>query len=371
MLTAIINTCKSFLNRIKDKIKKITKPATATLAAGAISDLPRSKSDLIVENAILRQQLIVLKRSVKRPKFTPGDRVRLTFLARLTGFWQSALHIVQPETLLRWHRDLFRRYWKRKSKPKNRKPRIPQETIDLIKQMAIENPRWGAKKIHGELLKLGIKVHKRTIKRYMRQVRKRNSGQNWATFLRNHAQDIWACDFMVVHNILFKPLYIFVIIHHQTRRIIHTAVTTNPTDEWTTQQLREATPWDQKPKYLIRDNDGKYGAKFKDLLDSSDIEDKNTPPHAPRANALCERFIGTLRRDCLDHFLILHQHQLRRVLNEFVTYYNRSRPHQGIDQYIPAMFSQPRPPLANKPKGKVIATPALNGLHHSYAYAVH
>ena len=165
MLTAIINTCKNFLNRIKDKIKNITKPATATLVAGAISDLPRSKSDLIVENAILRQQLIVLKRSVKRPKLTAGDRVRLTFLARLTNFWQSAFHIVQPETVLRWHRDLFRRYWKRKSKPKNRKPRIPQETIDLIKQMALENRRWGAKKIRGELLKLGIKVHKRTIKR--------------------------------------------------------------------------------------------------------------------------------------------------------------------------------------------------------------
>jgi len=371
MLTAIINTCKNFLNRIKDKIKNITKPATATLVAGAISDLPRSKSDLIVENAILRQQLIVLKRSVKRPKLTPGDRVRMTFLARLTTFWQSALHIVQPETVLRWHRDLFRRYWKRKSKPKGRKPRIPQETIDLIKQMALENRRWGAKKIRGELLKLGIKVHKRTIKRYMRQVRKRNSGQNWATFLRNHAKDMWACDFTVVHTLFFKPIYIFIIMHHQTRRIVHAAVTTNPTDEWTTQQLREATPWDQKPKYLIRDNDGKYGDKFKDLLHCSGIEDKNTPPEAPRANSLCERLIGTLRRECLDHLLILNQQQLRRILNEFVTYYNQSRPHQGIDQHIPTRFSQPQPKLTNKLKGRVIATPVLNGLHHSYAYAVH
>ena len=371
MLTAIINSCKSFLNRIKDKIKKITKPTTATLAAGAASDMTRSRQDLIIENAILRQQLIVLKRSVKRPKFTDGDRVRLTFLARLTNTWQSALHILQPETLLRWHRDLFRRYWKRKSKPKSRKPRIPLETIKLIKQMAIENPRWGAKKIRGELLKLGIKVHKRTIKRYMRQVRKRNSGQNWATFLRNHSQDIWASDFTVVHTLFFKPIYIFIIMHHQTRRIVHAAVTTHPTDEWTTQQLREATPWDQKPKYLIRDNDGKYGDKFKDLLRSSGIEDKNTPPDAPRANSLCERLIGTLRRECLDHLLIINQQQLRRILNEFVTYYNQSRPHQGIDQHIPARFSEPRPQMTNKPKGKVIATPVLNGLHHSYGYAVH
>ena len=175
MLTAIINTCKIFLNRIKDKIKKITKPATVSLAAGAVSDLPRSKSDLIVENAMLRQQLIVLKRSVKRPKLTNGDRVRLSFLARLTDSWQSALHIVQPETLLRWHRDLFRRYWRRKSKAKSNKPRIPQETIDLIRQMAQENPLWKAKKIQGELLKLGIKLHKHTIRKYMKQVRRRSS----------------------------------------------------------------------------------------------------------------------------------------------------------------------------------------------------
>jgi putative transposase len=200
-------------------------------------------------------------------------------------------------------------------------------------------------------------------------VRKRNSGQNWATFLRNHAQDIWACDFTVVHTLLFKPLYIFIIIHHQTRRIIHVAVTTNPTDEWTTQRLREATPWGQKPKYLIRDNDGKYGAKFKALLDSSGIEDMNTPPHAPRANAICERFIGTLKREALDNMLFVHQHQLRRVVKEFVDYYNRSRPHQGIDQRIPNGFSEPRPSLSNKPKGPITATPVLNGLHHHYAYA--
>lgn len=369
MFTALINACKSFINRVKEQLKKITKPTTASLAAGALSDLPRSKSDLMVENAILRQQLIVLKRSVKRPKFTEGDRVRLTLLARLTGFWHSALHIVQPETILRWHRDLFRRYWKLKSRPKNRKPRIPQETVDLIKQMATENRRWGAKKIQGELLKLDISVHKRTIQRYLRQVRKRNSGQNWATFLRNHAQDIWACDFTVVHTLLFKPLYIFVIIHHQTRRIIHAAVTTNPSDEWTTQQLREATPWGQKPKYLIRDNDGKYGTKFRDLLQHSGIEDKNTPPRAPRANAICERFIGTLKREALDNMLFVHQHQLRRVVREFVDYYNRSRPHQEIDQHLPNRFDEPRLSLSNKPKGPIAAVPILNGLHHHYAYA--
>ena len=143
----------------------------------------------------------------------------------------------------------------------------------------------------------------------------------------------------------------------------------HPTDAWTTQQLREATPWGQKPKYLIRDNDGKYGAKFKEFLDNSGIEDKNTPPHAPRANAICERFMGSLKREGLDNFLFLHQYQLRRVVNEFVAYYNRSRPHQGIDQYSPTRFNEPRPQLSNKPMGPVMATPVLNGLHHHYAYA--
>ena len=237
MFNVIINACKSFFNRVKAQLKKLTKPATATLAAGVASDMTRSRQDLIFETAILRQQLIVLKRSVKRPKFTSGDRARLSFLARLTGFWHSALHIVQPETLLRWHRDLFRWYWRRKSKPRDSKPRIPQETIDLIKQMARENPLWKAKKIQGELLKLGIKLHKHTIRKYMKQVRRRTN-QNWKTFLKNHAKEVWACDFTVIHTLFFKPLYVLVFMKHETREVVHTAITDHPTDEWTAQQLR-------------------------------------------------------------------------------------------------------------------------------------
>ncbi|MCP4429224.1 MAG: hypothetical protein GY803_32475 [Chloroflexi bacterium] len=206
MFSSIWNACKSIFKHVKNTVKQWTKPTTATLAVGAVQDLSRSKSDLVVENAILRQQLIVLKRSVKRPNFTSGDRTRLTLLARLTKFWQSALHIIQPDTVLRWHRDMFRRYWKKKSTPNSREPRIPRETIAIIKQMAMENPKWGAKKIHGELLKLEIVVDKRTIKKYMKQVRKKPGGQNWRTFLKNHAHEIWACDFTVIHSLFFKPL---------------------------------------------------------------------------------------------------------------------------------------------------------------------
>ena len=247
MLSFIWNTCNKMFNRVQEIVKQWTKPTTVVLIADAVTDMTRSRQDLMAENAILRQQLIVLNRSVKRPQFTEGDRVRLTLLARLTGFWQSALHIVQPETVLRWHRDLFRRYWKLKSESKGRKPRIPQETIDLIKQMAIENPRWGAKMICGELLKLGISVHKRTVQRHMRKVRKRNSGQNWATFLRNHAQDIWACDFTVVHDLLFRPLYIFIIIELKRRRIVHAAVTRNPTNAWVAQHCGKRPHGERDP----------------------------------------------------------------------------------------------------------------------------
>ena len=222
MFSSIWNVCKSIFNRVKDTFKKWTRPATVTLAVGAVSDMTRNRQDLLVENAILRQQLIVLKRSVKRPQFTTGDRTRLTLLARLINLWQSDLHIVQPDTILRWHRDMFRRYWKKKSMPKSREPRIPRETIALIKQMARENPRWGIKKIHGELLKLEIVVDKRTIRKYIKQVRKKQGGQNWRTFLTNHTHEIWACDFTTIHTLFFKPLYVFVIMEHGSRKIVHT-----------------------------------------------------------------------------------------------------------------------------------------------------
>jgi transposase InsO family protein len=368
MLSAIVNACKSFFHQIKTAIKQFSKPETAVLATGAASDVTRSRKDLIAENAILRQQLIVLKRQVKRPKFTNGDRLRLVFLSRLNKFWDSALYLVQPQTVLRWHRNLFRRYWKRKSRPKNRKPRIPQETIDLIKEMAENNWLWGAEKLQGELLKLGIKVSKRTIQKYMKKVRKRSS-QNWRTFLKNHAHEIWACDFTTVTSLFFKPIYIFVIMELKSRRIVHTAITLSPTDEWTAQQLREATPWDNRPKYLIRDNDNKFGKKFSAVAKSSGIEELKTPFQAPKANAHCERLIGTMKRECLDHFLILNQYQLKRIVTAFAGYYNQHRPHQGIKQRIPAKLSQPRSQLSNQVKGKVIATPMLNGLHLSYAYA--
>jgi putative transposase len=212
------------------------------------------------------------------------------------------------------------------------------------------------------MLKLGIRVSKRTIQKYMPKVR-RKSSQTWATFLKNHAGDIWASDFTVVHDLLFRPLYIFVVMELQTRRIVHTAVTRSPTDDWTAQQLREATPWGKSPKYLVRDRDNKYGPLFLNVARSTGIQVLKTPVRAPKANAVCERFIGSLKRECLDHMLILHCYQLHRIVQAYVDYYNHSRPHQGIGQRVPARFPRTYPPSS----GQIIATPVLGGLHHAYS----
>jgi putative transposase len=288
-------------------------------------------------------------------------------LARLTEFWQQALHIVQPDTLLRWHRNLFRRYWWCKSKPGKRDPRISPDTIELIKQMARENRLWGAERIRGELLKLGVKVSKRTIQKYMLKERNNQPVQTWSTFLKNHFRDIWACDFTVVNDLLFRSLYVFVIMELHTRRIVHAAVTRSPTDEWVAQQLREATPWGEGPKYLIRDRDSKYGKQFAAVTDG--IKILKTPVRAPRTNSYCERLIGSLRRECLDHMLILDRLQLDRIVQEYLDYYNHSRPHQGIGQQIPESLAKDNPWPTRKSGGKIASSPVLSGLHHSYARA--
>jgi putative transposase len=367
MIQALVRSLKRFVSRVKQHVKQWSKPAIASIAVGSLSDLKRSRRDLIIENAMLRQQLIVLNRQVKRPQLTQGDRLRLVLLARLTEFWQQALHIVQPDTLLRWHRNLFRCYWWCKSKPGKRDPRISPDTIELIKQMARENRLWGAERIRGELLKLGVKVSKRTIQKYMLKERNNQPVQTWSTFLKNHFRNMWACDFTVVNDLLFRSLYVFVIMELHTRRIVHAAVTRSPTDEWVAQQLREATPWGEGPKYLIRDRDSKYGKQFAAVTDG--IKILKTPVRAPRTNSFCERLIGSLRRECLDHMLILDRHQLDRIVQEYLDYYNHSRPHQGIGQQIPESLAKDNPWPTRKSGGKIASSPVLSGLHHNYARA--
>jgi len=342
-----------------------TKPDTTSLLLGTLIDLSRSKSELVAEIALLRQQLIILRRQVKRPVCTKMDRMLLVLLARMVRTWKQALFLVQPETLLRWHRQGFKLDWKYKSRAMSATPKISAETVALIQEMARDNRLWGAERIRGELLKLGIRVCKRTIQKYMRHARTpRQRGQNWATFLHNHTKDTWACDFLQVTDLFFRSLFAFFIIDIHTRQVIHVGVTRSPTDAWTAQQLREATPFGRSPKYLIRDRDDKFGSCFARVAATSGIKILKTPYYAPRANAICERFLGSVRRECLDHLFILQEKQLQRVLGAYVQYFNRARPHQGITQQIPERFGDSVPPDRNG--GKILCLPVLGALHHDY-----
>jgi len=353
---------------LQERVLRWIKPLTASLVLGTFADLTRGKAELLAENALLRQQLIILRRQVKRPVCRKTDRLLLVLLARMVQTWKQALFLIQPETLLRWHRELFRVFWKHKSKVPSRKPRLSLETISLIQEMAANNRLWGAERIRGELLKLDIHVSKRTIQKYMKQVRPKNArGQMWKTFLRNHAAGVWACDFLQVTDLFFRPLFAFFIIELQSRKVIHVNVTRSPTDPWVAQQLREATPYGQTPTYLIRDNDRKFGQHFARVAATSNIKVLRTPYRTPRANGVCERFLGSVRRECLDHFLIFHEKQLHRLLNAYTVYFNQARPHQGLGQRIPV----PSVPSASlpKPPNQVIAVPVLGGLHHDYRRA--
>ncbi len=235
----------------------------------------------------------------------------------------------------------------------------------MIKEMARDNRLWGADRIRSELLKLGIHVCKRTIQKYMRHMRTPGSrGQSWATFLRTHAGEIWAGDFLHVTDLCFRSLFAFFLIELQSRKVIHVGVTRSPIDAWTAQQLREATPYGQTPKYLIRDHDGKFGPCFARVAETRGIKILTTPYHAPQANAICERFLGSARRECLDHVLTLHEKQLHRVMKAYVAYFNGARPHQGIQQQVPEREVASGAP--DQLGDRIISVPVLGGLHHEY-----
>jgi putative transposase len=356
----------SLCQAVKHYLRQWTKPDNHSPALNVATDLTRTKSELMLENALLRQQLIVLERQVKRPTLTWRDRALFVLLASKLRMWKEALVIVQPDTLLRWHRELFRRLWRRKSKPQQKRGRPPltDEVVALIKRIAKENLSWGAERIRGELLKLGLGVSKSTIQKYMRDVRESLlPKQNWLTFLRNHASQIWACDFLQTYDVLFRTVFVFVIVELGSRRVVHFGVARNPTDRWVAQQLREATPYGEGPRCLIRDNDDKYGASFGRVAVGTGIEVLKTPYRAPKANAICERFLGSLRRECLDHFLILGEWHLYRLVKEYKEYFNHARPHQGIEQRIPCRPERLGTPPAN---GKLTSRPVLGGLHHDY-----
>ena len=351
---------------IERKVRDWTRPERAApLPLGLMADLTRSKRELLAENALLRQQLIVARRQFNRPKLTPRDRLRLLLLARLAKYWRDTILLVKPDTVLRWHRAGFRLLWRRKARAASNTPRLSRHVVTLITRLSQENRLWGAERIRGELLKLAIRVSKRTIQKHMRPARgPRPSGQRWATFLHNHSRQIWACDFLQTYSVLFRPIFAFFIVALESREVVWFNVTRSPCAAWVAQQLRNATPWGAGPRFLIRDNDDKFGPMFDRVADTTGITVLHTPVQAPRANAVCERFVGSVRRECLDHLLILGERRFHSVLTEYVNYANYARPHQGLEQRIPSGVNHPC-----SAHGRVVGFPVLGGLHHDYRRA--
>jgi transposase InsO family protein len=326
----------------------------------AVSASPfKSKIRLEAENAVLRHQLIVLRRRVRgRVQPTDSDRWFLVQMYRWFPSILTVVTIVKPETLVRWHRAGFRRHWRWKSNSRGGRPRIESELRTLIRQMSTENQLWGAPRIHGELLKLGFSVAQSTVAKYM--VKRRGPpSQGWKTFLRNHAPDIAAMDLFVVPTIGFKLLYGFVIVRIDRRDLVWINVTSNPTAEWIARQITEAFPWDGAPRYMIRDRDRIYGAVVTRRLRAMGIRDKPIVPASPWQNGFAERLIGSIRRECLDHAIICGEAHLRRVLKSYADYYNRFRTHRSLNKDAPVSRSVQR-------TGVIRSGAILGGLHHHY-----
>jgi transposase InsO family protein len=299
-------------------------------------------------------------RKTKRPKLTKADRAFWVVLSRLWSDWQSALVLVKPETVIRWHRKGFKLYWTWKSRNRGGRPPIDAAIRRLIRRMARENATWGAPRIHGELLMLGFEVAEATVSRYMPRRRKPPS-QTWRAFLQNHMKDLVSIDFFVVPTATFRVLYVFLVLEHQRRRIVYFNVTEGPSARWTGQQLVNAFPYDSAPRYLIRDRDKIYGADFVRRVRAMEIEQVLTAPQSPWQNPYCERVIGTVRRDCLDHVIVLGEQHLRRILRKYLEYYHGSRTHLALGKDTP--LPRERESIDG---GKVVALPMVGGLHHRY-----
>ncbi len=322
-----------------------------------------NRSTIAAENLVLRHQLGVLQRSVKRPRLRQRDRIFWVWLSRLWAEWRSSLIIVTPETVIRWHRDGFRLYWRWKSRKKPGRPKIDAEIRSLIRRMSRENVTWGSPRIQSELALLGYTVDQSTVAKYMYRHRKPPS-QTWRTFLENHMGDIAAVDFFVVPTVRFRLLYCFVVLRHDRRRVVHFNVSAHPTARWTGQQIVEAFPYDEAPRFLLRDRDGIYGVDFRERIMHMGVEEVVTAPRSPWQNPYVERLIGSIRRECIDHIIVLNETHLRRILRSYLAYYHESRTHLSLERNAPV----PRR-VEHPSEGKVIAIPQVGGLHHRYKRA--
>jgi len=298
---------------------------------------------------------------VKRPQLAPPDRLLWVWLCAVWSGWRSALLIVKPNTVIAWHRRSFRLFWTwkvRRGQPG--RPAVPKHVRELIRRLSRENPLWGAPRIHGELLKLGIDVGETSVGKYLVRHRKPPS-QTWRTFLENHVKTMVSVDFFTVPTISFRVLYVFLVLAHDRRRVVHFNVTTHPTAEWTARQLREAFPFDQIPRYLLRDRDGIFGSEFRRDVKAMGIKEVLSTPRSPWERAFVERVIGTIRRECLDHVIVFNQASLYRHVKSFLAYYHESRTHLSLAKDSP----EPRP-VHSAECGAVVAIPQVGGLHHRY-----
>ena len=315
---------------------------------------------LKLEVIFLTKQLEIYQRTDPKLKIKKTDRMFFILIMNLLSNWKERIFIVKPNTIIKWHREGFRIYWKWKSKPKGGRPKLSREVINLIKQMANDNPSWGASRIHGELLKLGFDVSESIVQRYIPKRKKRRDGQNWKTFLKNHSKEIISIDFLTVPTVNFKLLHVLVVLEHHRRKLLFFNVTRNPTAEWSLQQIRNMLmDYNIQPKYLIRDRDMKYGTMFGDKKNRFGVDEIVTSYRSPWQNGYVERVIGSIRRECLDHLIILNENHLRKILIDYVSYYNKYRTHLGINKDSP----EGRQIQA---VGEIYKIPAVNGLHHVY-----
>ena len=319
----------------------------------------RSRQSLALENLALRHQLHVLQRSRSRIRLKRRDRLVWVVLSRIWADWRRPLTIVQPETVVRWHRQGFRLYWRWKSRGRGR-ARASPEIRHLVRRMALENPLWGAPRIHGEMLKLGLDVAQGTVSRYMPRGR-RPPSQSWRKFLKSHATAIASIDFFTVPTATFRVLHVFLVLSHNRRRVLHFNVTDSPTAQWTGRQLVEAFPWDTAPRFLLRDRDAIYSPEFLRSARTLGIEDVRTSPRSPWQNPYVERLIGSIRRECLDHVVIVNENHLRHVLHEYLSYYSEARTHLGLEKDSPETRA-----IEPTEAGRVVALPRVGGLHHRY-----
>ncbi len=320
----------------------------------------RDRRNLALENLALRQQLGVLKRKGV-PRLQPKDRVFWVILSRIWPDWRKPLHLIKADTVVGWQRQGFRMYWARLSRRKSRGRRqVSAEGRVLITKMSQANPYWGAPRIHEELLKLGIDISERTVSRFLPRNRKPPS-QNWSAFLDNHLKDLVSIDFFTVPTVTFRVLFVLVVLSHHRRRVVYFNVTEHPTARWTGQQIGEAFPEDTAPRYLLRDQDKIYGEEFCNRVSGMEIEEILTAPQSPWQSPFVERLIGSIRRDCLDHVIVLGERHLKRILTSYFAYYHDSRTHLSLEKDAP----EPRP-IQPPMFGAVVAVPEVGGLHHRY-----